>query len=111
MALITMSVKLINTVEHIVFEESEDRNGPVLEIVLADKQDFRAAINQLNNVGDSDSSTGSFGHRDDTTNLPIAIFSDESDADSFLASKGAGHRKDQEPGSIDGYDFKIVREQ
>ena len=110
MAELLMSFETINTVDRIVFRENIDRNGPGMVIELANKTAFRAAVNRITAQGDEEIVDGSMGRIDDTTNSPIAIFQIEADADSFLASKGAGFRKDLEPDAVDGYGFKVVAE-
>lgn len=107
---IKMNVVNVNGEDLITWRENIDRNGPGMSIPLSNKQNFRMALNRMSSVGDEELvDYGEFAHVDDQTNVPIAIFINEVDADDFLTAKGAGYRKDREPGNRDGYDFKVVR--
>ncbi len=101
-------VVLVDGVKRIACVEDRDRNGPTVSFLLTAKPAILQVIRGLNNVGDEAFVPGEFGHLDDTTAAPMAIFKNEDDADAFLAAKGRGHRKDREPGCLDGYDYKII---
>lgn len=107
MADIKLVVASLDGVKSIVIRENIDRNGPGVLLDFDDKGALTSALAQLSNVGDEQLVPGTFERIDDTTNVPIAIFTDEGDADAFLLAKGAGHKKDFEL-TVDGFDFKIL---
>ncbi len=106
---VLMAFETINGVARVTWRETIDRNGPGMAIEFVNKNDFRSAFNRILAQGDEEIIEGDLVRTEDRTNVPIALFDNEADADAFLLTKGVGFRKDTEPGTLDGYDFKIVR--
>ncbi len=102
-------VENIQGLDRIVCREGQDRNGAALLFNVTDKQAWRSAIQSMQNPSTpQEIVSGLFVRREDTTNIPIAIFTNEADADAFVITKGAAtHRKDIEQ-TVDGFDYKVV---
>ncbi len=107
MATIKMSVRLVDGEENMVFQEGEDRHGPAMNILLTGKNNFRATVARLNNVGDNEFVDGFFGRTLDGTGPDVlALFSVEADADTYAAAV-TGRSKVFEP-APDGFNWKVV---
>lgn len=96
-----------NVGTRLIMRDNRDVNGPALHIAMTDKNAFRQAVNQVNSPGDVEIVDGAFTRIEDFTADPIAMFVTEADADSFLASKGAGFQKAARTDDLDNFNFVI----
>ncbi len=108
MSELLLFVDTVDAVEHLVFRENIDRNGPALSVILGDKQELRVAINQVLGPGDEQIVTGVFSRIVDRTVNPIAVFATQADADAFALSKGVGHSVTTIETTIDGFNWMVV---
>ncbi len=89
------------------FIENEDRNGPALSISLSDRGRLRQAINRMTDEGDEEIETGEFSRIERHNTSPVALFTNEADADDYVAAIGPTVQKVIEL-SVDNFDFKVV---
>lgn len=100
-------IKMENVGTRLIMRENFDRNGPALHIAMTDKNAFRQAVNSVNQPGDVALVDGGFTRIEDFTADPIALFTNEADADAFLATKGPGFKKNARADTIDNFNFVI----
>jgi len=103
-----MPIQIRRRAARLIFREHIDRNGPSLSLRFADKAAIRSAIQSVVSDGDEVVVNGRFRQEQDTTTIPIALFRDEADADTFLASKGSGFVKRTQGRAVDGFAFVIL---
>ncbi len=95
--------------DKIIIREGEDRNGPMAEFELADKQALRAAIQRLNVDGDEEVfPNAKMGKEIDSTNNSIGWFTSEVDADAFVTGKGGNSAKHSQKPTADGVDWVVT---
>lgn len=102
------TIQIAVDTDRITFRENIDRDGPMLSILLTDKQAMRQAINTLTNHGDEIIADGIFSRTSDKTRQPVGIFLTQADADAFQLTKGAGFVVETEE-QVDGFNWKVLQ--